>query len=167
MDATTSAGEFMTGVAAWENPWPFEDVHDLAREASNNEKTWTESVHGGSDMLEGQRETVATKEDWTTACALDDLSVGAGTCVLVGKTQVAVFRVAEGDVRAVQNICPHKGAAAMHQGLVGERSGEVAVFCPLHKRPYSLDDGRCLDDNSGRLKVFQARIVDGMIEVRD
>jgi len=160
MDA--SAPEYLTGVAAWENPWPYEDIQPQELRPSEG----ATPTRGGNLMLETRDEPKsAFAATWHSTCALDDLSVGTGTCVLVGQAQIALFRV-EGDlVRAVQNICPHKGAAAMHQGLVGEKAGQPAVFCPLHKRAYSLDDGRCLEEEGGGLRSYRVRIVGGMVEV--
>lgn len=102
---------------------------------------------------------------WTDVCALDELSVGAGASVLVGNRQVAVFRIAPDEVRAVQNICPHKAAAVLHQGLVGDRAGVPVVLCPLHKKAYSLDDGGGYDEDGARLRTFACRIRSGRIEV--
>ncbi len=144
------------GFVAWESPWPFEDaLPDL--------HTTGESLpFRGQTMFETTQNTTAI---WHNACAFDDLSIGAGTCVLIEGEQVAIFRIGQDLVRAVQNLCPHKGAAAMHQGLVGEKNGQAAVFCPLHKRAYSLDDGRCLEEDGVALRAYPVRVVGGMVEV--
>jgi nitrite reductase (NADH) small subunit len=148
--------EYMTGFAAWENPWPFEDS------VATTTRTRREAPPEEMIMLEAIENTTAT---WHKVCAFDDLDIGAGTCVLAGGQQVAIFRIAGEIVRAVQNQCPHRGAAAMHQGLVGERGGQAAVFCPLHKRAYSLENGKCLDEEGASLRSYQVRVVAGMVEV--
>lgn len=113
-------------------------------------------------MLEA---THSTESTWIDACAIDDLSVGAGTCVLVEGRQVAVFRVDEQNFRAVQNQCPHKGAAVMHQGLIADRGGEPVVLCPLHKRGYHLGDGRCMEEGGPKLRAYPIRVNEGRILV--
>lgn len=159
MSAAIPSFDFLTGIADWENSWPFEDAVPTTHQTAEDETSLGENT-----MFETTDNTsVAT---WHKACAFDDLSIGAGTCVLVGGEQVAIFRVTQDQVRAVQNQCPHKGAAAMHQGLVGERGGQSAVFCPLHKRAYSLDDGKCLDEDGASLRAYGVRIVAGMVEVQ-
>lgn len=151
------APSLLPGFAAWESPWPFEDSLHTFRTTGDS------LPFRGHTMLDTSQNTTAT---WHAACAFDDLSIGAGTCALVRGEQVAIFRTGADQVRAVQNLCPHKGAAAMHQGLVGEKAGHPAVFCPLHKRAYSLDDGRCLEEEGAALRSYPVRIAGGMVEVQ-
>lgn len=116
-------------------------------------------------LLESVKPSTGTA-DWVDVCALDDLSEGTGTCARLGAQQVAVFRLPGGEVRAVQNTCPHKGTPVLHQGIVGDKAGEPKITCPLHKRAYSLEDGRNLTDEGGRLQTFPVRVVDGRIQVK-
>ena len=108
-----------------------------------------------------------TAEGWTAACALDALVPGRGVAVLLrGGTQVALFLLADGGLRAVGNIDPFGRAAVMSRGLVGERAGEPTVASPLLKQVFSLVDGRCLDDDTVGLGSFETSVVDGVIFVR-
>lgn len=108
---------------------------------------------------------VAVDAQWIDAGSAEDLSVGAGTCVLIEGKQVAVFRVDEQNFRAVQNQCPHKGVAVMHQGLVADRAGEPVVLCPLHKRGYHLGDGRCMEEGGAKLRTYPIRVEAGRVLV--
>jgi len=111
-----------------------------------------------------QTSNPATEQaEWVEVCPLDDLSEGTGTCARLGAQQVAVFRLPGGEVRAVQNTCPHKGTPVLHQGIVGDKSGEPKITCPLHKRAYSLEDGRNLSDEGGKLRTFAVRVEDGRV----
>jgi nitrite reductase (NADH) small subunit len=113
-------------------------------------------------------ETAEAKEidtAWTKVCDLAEISVGSGTCARLGGAQVAVFRISESEIRAVQNVCPHSGMPVLHQGVVGDHGGEPKVACPLHKRVYSLEDGRNLSGENGKVRVFGARIEDNAIWV--
>ncbi len=81
--------------------------------------------------------------------------------LLRGGTQAALFRLADGSLRAVGNIDPFGRAAVMSRGLVGDRHGEPTVASPLLEQVFSLVDGRCLEDESVRLPVYPVRVVEG------
>ncbi|MFC9514287.1 nitrite reductase small subunit NirD [Nocardiaceae bacterium NPDC056970] len=99
---------------------------------------------------------------WTSACTRSHLTPGRGVAVLLrGGAQAALFRLADGSLRAVGNIDPIGRAAVMSRGLVGDRHGEPTVASPLLKQVYSLLDGRCLDDEAVRLPVYPVRVVEG------
>jgi hypothetical protein len=61
-------------------------------------------------------------------CALDDLAPERGTAAILGGTQIAVFRLADDTVRAVQQLDPYSGANVLARGLVGShrRGGDGA-----------------------------------------
>jgi nitrite reductase (NADH) small subunit len=86
--------------------------------------------------------------------------------LLPGNEQVALFRLADDDLRAVGNIDPFGRAAVMSRGLVGDRAGEPTVASPLLKQVFSLIDGRCLTDDSVALPVYDVRVKAGLVQVR-
>ena len=104
---------------------------------------------------------------WVPVCTLDQLTVGRGVAALVGGTQVAVFRLSDGEdtLRVVDNIDPFGRAAVMSRGLIGDRNGEPTVASPLLKQVFSLDTGACLDDESQALQTYPVRVVDGNVEI--
>ncbi|WP_137724408.1 nitrite reductase small subunit NirD [Prescottella subtropica] len=104
--------------------------------------------------------------EWTSACLLSRLIPGCGVAVLLrGGEQVALFLLDDGTLRAVGNIDPFARAAVMSRGLVGDRAGEPIVASPLLKQVFSLVDGRCLDDGSVRLPVYDVRVWAGVVQV--
>ena len=104
---------------------------------------------------------------WTLACPHSALLAGRGVAVLLPDgEQVALFRLADGTLHAVGNIDPFGRAAVMSRGIVGDRRGEPTVASPLLKQVFSLIDGRCLDDESHALPVYDVRVVDGFVEIR-
>ncbi|EKF23830.1 nitrite reductase [NAD(P)H], small subunit [Mycolicibacterium hassiacum DSM 44199] len=110
--------------------------------------------------------TGADLDVWTPACPLASLLAGRGVAVLLADgTQAALFRLADGRLAAVGNIDPIGRAAVMSRGIVGDRRGEPTVASPLGKQVFSLVDGRCLDDESYTLPVYDVRVVDGIVEV--
>ena len=104
---------------------------------------------------------------WTEVCALDDLIVDRGACVLVGDRQVALFRLSDGTLRAVSNFDPFSQAYVISRGIVGCSGGRCKVASPMYKQSFDLETGQCLDDPSVRLATFEVRTTDrGRVEVR-
>ena len=103
---------------------------------------------------------------WTPACRLDALLPGRGVAVLLPDgEQAALFRLADDTLAAVSNIDPFGRAAVMSRGIVGDRRGEPTVASPLGKQVFSVRDGRCLDDPSHGLTLYDLRVIDGIVEV--
>lgn len=104
---------------------------------------------------------------WTPACRVGALLAGRGVAVLLPDgQQAALFLLADGTLAAVGNIDPFGRAAVMSRGITGDRRGEPTVASPLGKQVFSLVDGRCLDEESHALPVYDVRVVDGFIEIR-
>lgn len=102
---------------------------------------------------------------WTSICPLDALPVDRGAAALVEGHQVALFRVASGELYAVDHRDPFSGANVMARGLVGTRGAVPTVASPVYKQVFDLSTGQCLDDETVRLQSWPVRIVDGMVEV--
>lgn len=90
-----------------------------------------------------------------------DLSTGDSNAVKRGDTQLAIFKV-KGKYYCTQQMCPHKRAFVLSDGLIGEDStGEqkkLWVSCPLHKRNFGLngdDKGKCGSDDILNLATFE------------
>ena len=99
-------------------------------------------------------------------CAADQLDVERGVAALVHGRQVAVFRLADGTVHAVDHCDPATGVNVVARGLLGTTAdGEWFVASPLHKHRYSLVDGRCLGDPALSLAVHHVDVTDGVVRV--
>jgi len=108
-----------------------------------------------------------TRTRWVEVCALDDIAPDTGECALVGRLQIAILRVGEGDrVYAIDNFDPFSKAYVLSRGIVGDRQGVAKVASPMYKQSFSLVTGECLDDASVRVGVYPARVRDGRIEVQ-
>ena len=83
-----------------------------------------------------------SEKSWVRVGDADDFGVDIGSSVLVGESQLAVFRTKRGEWYATQNMCPHKRAFVLSQGLLGDKAGTPKVACPLHKKQFALADGR-------------------------
>ncbi|HTR58785.1 MAG TPA: nitrite reductase small subunit NirD [Casimicrobiaceae bacterium] len=97
-------------------------------------------------------------------CRLDDIVPDTGVCALVAGKQVAVFRVGE-KVFAIGNRDPFSGANVLSRGIVGDLRGELVVASPVYKQHFSLLTGRCIEDDSVSVPVYQARVDDADVLV--
>jgi len=77
-------------------------------------------------------------------CSLDRLTPELGAAVLAGGTQIAIFRLADDAVYAVQNLDPFSGASVMSRGITGSRGDEPTIASPIYKQVFSLVTGECL-----------------------
>src|SRR6185436_5263254 len=57
---------------------------------------------------------------WLDVCALDDIAPDTGECALIGGTQIAVVRVGEAAVYAIDNCDPFSKAYVLSRGIVGD-----------------------------------------------
>lgn len=83
---------------------------------------------------------------------------GKSAAVKRGDTQLAIFRV-KGKYYATQQMCPHKRAFVLSDGLVGDdEKGNMWVSCPYHKRNYELEGqapGSCKNDEELSIATFE------------
>jgi nitrite reductase (NADH) small subunit len=116
---------------------------------------------------------------WTTVCRLDDLAPERGAAALLGGEQVALFRLADDTVLAVQQHDPFSDAFVLSRGIVGSRAvdGEEVptVASPMHKQVFDLRTGRCLEQagktpargQSADLRTWPVRVIGDVVEVGD
>lgn len=102
---------------------------------------------------------------WMDVCALEEILPDTGVCALLTGKQVAIFRLAAGDVHALSNFDPFSQAFVLSRGIVGDRAGVPKVSSPIFKQSFDLRSGRCLDDPSVVVQVYPVRLRDGRIEV--
>lgn len=106
-----------------------------------------------------------TSMDWEKVCKVDDLrhSAAGGSCAIKrGDTQLAIFYVEGKGYYATQQMCPHRRAFVLSDGIIGDDPGSSSPFvsCPMHKRNYSLTadkdagGGKCLNDDAVSIATF-------------
>jgi len=103
--------------------------------------------------------------DWQDVCGLDQLTVERGAGALVGGRPVALFRLDDDEVLAVDDVDPFWGVAVLSRGLVGCLGGRDTVASPLLKQRFDLRSGICLDDASVRVATWPVRVQEGRVEV--
>jgi len=95
---------------------------------------------------------------WHPVRQLEEVPTLGGRTVRAGKTEIAVFRLSDGRIKAVRNSCPHK-QGPLADGIV---SGDT-IICPMHARKISLSSGEVLPPDSGCVKTYQAKVEDGQV----
>lgn len=122
---------------------------------------------------------------WLTVCRLDDLAHERGAAALVPDevdgaptlTQVALFRLVDDRVLAVQQHDPFSDAHVLARGIVGTRRVDgqdvPTVASPMHKQVFDLRTGACLDPagkqpvagRSPDLRTWSVEVVDGDVRL--
>jgi len=97
-------------------------------------------------------------------CDLQEIAPETGVGALVEGRQVAVFRVGEA-VFALGNLDPFSGANLLSRGIVGDLKGELVVASPVYKQHFSLLTGRCIEDETVNVPVYQAFVEGGEVFV--
>lgn len=85
----------------------------------------------------------------------DELPKKLGRTVKIGDLELAIFKLANGDIRVIENRCPHKGGV-LAEGMI---SGEH-VFCPMHDWKISVVDGKVQDPDVGCVQTFEVEVND-------
>lgn len=95
----------------------------------------------------------------------EQIPAGQGRCFVVRGQRLAVFRIRDGRLFAIDDVCPHRGGP-LSSGVIGidQASGTEAVVCPLHAYKFSLRDGRGLDTEM-HVRARQAEVRGGRIFV--
>jgi len=88
--------------------------------------------------------TVVESRTALDVCALSRLTPELGAAILVGDEQIAIFRLADDSVYAVQNLDPFSGAYVLSRGITGSRGEEPTIASPIYKQVFSLVTGECL-----------------------
>lgn len=116
-------------------------------------------------VLEDFRERKWTSLEWEQVCKVEDLrhSSAGGSCAIKrGDTELAIFHVEGKGYYATQQMCPHRRAFVLSDGIIGDDpvTGEPFVSCPMHKRNFGLTadkasgGGKCRNDDSMSIATF-------------
>lgn len=104
---------------------------------------------------------------WIEVCSVNDLETDAGICALVKGRQIAIFYIPRLDrVFAIGNHDPFSHANVLSRGLTGDIDGEPVVASPVYKHHFSLETGRCIEDESMVVPVYPVRIASGIVQVQ-
>jgi nitrite reductase (NADH) small subunit len=105
---------------------------------------------------------------WLTVCNLNDIVPNTGICALVDNEQVAIFRVTQKNtdtLYAISNYDPFSKANVLSRGIVGCKDNIVTVASPIYKQLFALETGKCLDDESVKLKAWKVQLNNNSVEI--
>ncbi len=107
---------------------------------------------------------------WQDVCAPDDILPNMGVAALLGKRQIALFRVVTGDsdpggIYAIDNYDANSSANVLSRGIVGDVQGELVVASPIYKHHFSLKTGRCLENEAASVHAYPVRIEEDRVQV--
>ncbi|QYR22009.1 nitrite reductase small subunit NirD [Paenibacillus sp. sptzw28] len=72
-----------------------------------------------------------------------------GRVFRLGELELALFKLSDGEVKAVENLCPHKNGK-LSEGMVCDHH----VYCPLHDWKIDLHDGLVQAPDEGCVRTF-------------
>jgi nitrite reductase/ring-hydroxylating ferredoxin subunit len=99
-------------------------------------------------------------DGYTKICKVSELKEGQGKRFLVKDIDVALFKV-DGEVYALNNICPHQHTALIYDGYIEEG----CVVCPAHGWMFNLKTGKQPTGAKG-LDSYPVKIIDGEVFAR-
>lgn len=109
---------------------------------------------------------VSQSNNWQAICPLDDIWPNTGVCALMNGRQIAIFRMKDGSLYALDNHDPHSGANVLSRGLVGDLGGEPVVASPIYKHHYQLRTGVCIEDTETQLQTYAVELREGIVWVQ-
>ena len=99
--------------------------------------------------------------DWIKISHLDEIPRLGSRVVATDTMTIAIFRTGDDKVFALKDACPHK-QGPLSQGIVHG----TTVTCPLHNWKIDLASGEALGPDEGCTNVFETRIDDSIVYLR-
>jgi nitrite reductase (NADH) small subunit len=109
---------------------------------------------GGADFMEKTMRSVFIG-------VVAELPQKLGKTVTIGRKEIAVFKTENGDIRAIENRCPHKGGV-LAEGIL---SGDF-VFCPMHDWKISVKDGKVQAPDVGCVQSYPVEVKGDQVYIR-
>jgi nitrite reductase (NADH) small subunit len=88
-----------------------------------------------------------------------NIKVRSGYSLKIDDTNIALFKVTNGEVYAIENRSPHPKGGVLSEGLV---SGEF-VYCPVYDWKISLKDGKVQAPDEGQVRTFNVELEEDII----
>jgi 3-phenylpropionate/trans-cinnamate dioxygenase ferredoxin subunit len=100
---------------------------------------------------------------WLRAVRKDDIPVGEVRTAQVGDEEVALCRVSEDELYAIEDVCPHDDGPLGEGWLV-----DHAIECPRHGARFDVRSGEVLRMPAATgIATYPVRVTeDGWVEVR-
>jgi nitrite reductase/ring-hydroxylating ferredoxin subunit len=99
-------------------------------------------------------------EGFTELCELKNLKEKCGKRFIINEVEIALF-LYEGEVFALNNICPHQHTALIYDGFIEEG----CVVCPAHGWMFDIKTGKTPAGGRG-LETYPVKIFNEKIFVK-
>jgi nitrite reductase (NADH) small subunit len=93
--------------------------------------------------------------------SVHEIPVGEARTFAVDGDQIAVFRLRDGSLRAIDAVCPHKGGP-LADGLADDR----VVVCPLHGYTFDMCTGSEAGGADMTVRSYAVSVDDGAIRIQ-
>ncbi|MDH5654886.1 MAG: nitrite reductase small subunit NirD [Spirochaetia bacterium] len=109
-----------------------------------------------------------TKTKWIKFLKEEEFPEDLGVCIKHDELQIAVFNFKSmNQWYAAENRCPHNKEMVIGRGILGDASGRPKITCAMHKRSFSLNTGKCLNDESVEdIQIFEVKVEDGYVYIK-
>ena len=91
---------------------------------------------------------------------IKDIQPGQGACFIIKDRKIAVFRLRNGSIAGVDNVCPHREG-----NLCDGVTDENKVICPLHGHKFDLKTGSGSEPYE-KIDVYDVYLENGNIMLR-
>jgi nitrite reductase (NADH) small subunit len=111
------------------------------------------------------RDTLDRVGQWMPVCPVELIPVDCGVCALIGGRQIALVRLADDRVFALDNFDPFSKAFVLARGIVGSQGPIAKIASPISKRTFDLATGACLEHPEVRVATWPCRVEQGQVQV--
>ncbi|WP_281883645.1 nitrite reductase small subunit NirD [Paenibacillus sp. YYML68] len=87
---------------------------------------------------------------------MSDIMEKRSRVVVAGGKEIAIFKLSTGELKAIENKCPHKGGK-LSEGILCDHH----VFCPLHDWKIDVNDGLVQAPDEGCVETFRIEVEEG------
>lgn len=104
---------------------------------------------------------------WHTVCDLAELEPLWAEAAVIEGIQIAIVRLPDDRVYAVDHWDPRAGANVMARGIVGSAQGQPTLASPIFKQVYDLTTGQCIsEEEAPSLRTYPVDVVEGLVRVQ-
>lgn len=97
---------------------------------------------------------------WVKLVTKEEIPSMGSRIVIVGESEIAVFRTKDDSIFAIDNECPHK-QGKLSEGLVHEHM----VTCPLHNADIVLSSGETIGEDYSCATTYETKIEDDFVYI--
>ncbi|MDJ0626326.1 MAG: Rieske 2Fe-2S domain-containing protein [Candidatus Caenarcaniphilales bacterium] len=94
-------------------------------------------------------------DNFIKVASLNELSETEGKAIKINNHNIALFKLASGEVYAIENSCPHVGAP-LHNGTIEGKE----LTCLWHSWCFDLETGESTNCPGVSIKKFQTKVED-------